>query len=126
MPGNFTVGPHAGISETTQHTADAIAGGKSPILTRGVNGSPPGWYNKFPPCLGRPLGTSCDEYPYMSTVEGGVGASLSVVEPAFQNKQGGDLSAFYGFAGCNVQVGTKYGVIPVTIPFMPTARICSP
>jgi hypothetical protein len=62
----------------------------------------------------------------MSTQEGGAGASLRVVDPRYQNKQGGDLSAFHGPFGCNVQVGTQFLVVPVPVPLIPTARICSP
>ncbi|KAB8315500.1 hypothetical protein SD81_029315 [Tolypothrix campylonemoides VB511288] len=39
--------------------------------------------------------TSCDEYPFASTYEGGAGASIRAVPPREQNVQGGILSSFY-------------------------------
>jgi hypothetical protein len=38
--------------------------------------------------------TSCDEYPFASTVEGGRGAHIVGVEPRENNSQGGQFSGF--------------------------------
>jgi hypothetical protein len=47
----------------------------------------------------RPPGKECDEYPFASTYEGGMGsgkrASVMAVPPHEQRVQGGTLSAFY-------------------------------
>lgn len=57
------------------------------------------------------LPTSCDEYPFASTVEGGQNAHRSCVV-AFQNSlQGGRLSAFYS----NLQYGQQFVVRVVGI-----------
>jgi hypothetical protein len=48
-----------------------------------------GWVAPPPP------NTSCDEYPYASTLEGGANASTMGVPPAEQSTQGGVLSIFY-------------------------------
>jgi len=69
------------------------------------------WYEKEPQCrnkTGRPIGISCDEYPYNSTIPGGPIfynlnlVSLKPVSAAEQNTQGQWLSSFY----------TKARVIP--------------
>ncbi|MEU9148479.1 RHS repeat-associated core domain-containing protein [Streptomyces sp. NPDC048349] len=38
---------------------------------------------------------SCDEYPFATTKEGGIGAQIRDVPVSEQNKQGGDLGGFY-------------------------------
>ena len=65
-------------------------------------------------CGGTPriLGFSCDEYPFASTFEGGVGASTALVPPREQSIQGGVLRQFYkGF-----QTGQQFLVIPILPP----------
>jgi Deoxyribonuclease NucA/NucB len=52
--------------------------------------------------------TSCDEYPFASTVEGGAGASIAAVPVSEQNSQGGTLSSFY--TSNNIKVGDKFKV----------------
>lgn len=42
-----------------------------------------------------PALSSCDEYPFASTYEGGEGASIQGVPPREQNVQGGVVSSFY-------------------------------
>jgi hypothetical protein len=43
----------------------------------------------------RPTGYQCDEYPFASTYQGGVGASAVLVPELENQTQGGQLSAFY-------------------------------
>ncbi len=43
-----------------------------------------------------PSFTSCDEYPFASTDEGGASATIRLVPVPEQNSQGGTLSRFYG------------------------------
>jgi nicotinamidase-related amidase len=52
--------------------------------------------------------TSCDEYPFASSKEGGTNASTSAVPVSEQNSQGGTLSAFY--QGNSIQTGDKFQV----------------
>jgi Deoxyribonuclease NucA/NucB len=52
--------------------------------------------------------TSCDEYPFASTLEGGAGASIAPVPVSEQNSQGGTLSSFY--QQNNVPIGGKFFV----------------
>ena len=94
--------------ETSQHIQDAILNENSATnivhspfwLTRK---SPPHsryWLRSNTNCAGRVRGvTSCDEYPFASTEEGGSGnqlrVSLRLVPVREQSLQGGLLSAFY-------------------------------
>jgi RHS repeat-associated protein len=44
----------------------------------------------------RPPGMQCDEYPFATTVEGGLNTSTMDVPAIEQQRQGGELNAFYG------------------------------
>jgi hypothetical protein len=52
--------------------------------------------------------TSCDEYPFASTAEGGAGASTAAVPPSEQNSQGGTLGSFY--TANKLVAGSKFRV----------------
>jgi nicotinamidase-related amidase len=52
--------------------------------------------------------TSCDEYPFASSKEGGAGANVAGVPLAEQNSQGGTMSAFY--RNNNIKDGDKFTV----------------
>jgi hypothetical protein len=52
--------------------------------------------------------TSCDEYPFASTAEGGAGASTAAVPPSEQSSQGGTLSSFY--TSNSLKAGSKFRV----------------
>ena len=60
-------------------------------------------------------GSSCDEYPYASTYEGGEHASVRRVALWEQFVQGGELSVFYTFCGIpgDVPVFKEFVVAPV-------------
>ena len=48
-------------------------------------------------CRGQPVpNNSCDEYPFASTFQGGLGASIRCVPAGTNSSQGGTLSHFYG------------------------------
>jgi len=61
------------------------------------------------------LGSSCDEYPFASTIEGGGYATVRNVSLTEQFVQGGEISSFYTY--CNVSgyapVFNEFVVIPV-------------
>ncbi|RYP65655.1 hypothetical protein DL771_008207 [Monosporascus sp. 5C6A] len=52
-------------------------------------------------------GSSCDEYPFASTLEGGAGATLRCVDPSENNSQGGSLSSFYQ----TIAAGTSFNIV---------------
>ncbi len=52
-------------------------------------------------------GSSCDEYPFASTLEGGAGATLRCVNPSENNSQGGSLSSFYQ----TIAAGTAFNIV---------------
>jgi hypothetical protein len=60
-------------------------------------------------------GSSCDEYPFASTVQGGVGASVRKVPLVEQFSQGGTLSIFYSLCGIFPSVPglDEFLVVPV-------------
>ena len=57
------------------------------------------------------FGTSCDEYPFASTLQGGFGASIMGVPESEQNSQGGLLSAFYRY-----KLGGQVNFAVVVVP----------
>ncbi len=62
-----------------------------------------------------PYGYSRDEFPYASTIEGGVDAYIAYVPIGEQYIQGGQLSSLYR----NMNAGDKFFVIPVASPQNP-------
>jgi hypothetical protein len=99
--------------ETTQHIADAIAGGQPSTLTYlGSNSQlhhSRDWLDNDPRCQDA-QGRWCDEYPFASTAEGGQAnnSSLRLVPAREQQSQGGSLRQFY--RRCNIVAGTKFKV----------------
>lgn len=86
------------LPQIANNIADAQARGYPDVLTRTtdrqrINRNRAQACRNFVPQP--PLNTSCDEYPFASTYEGGAGASIRAVTVLEQNIQGGILSAFY-------------------------------
>lgn len=52
--------------------------------------------------------TSCDEYPFATTLEGGLGATTAAVKPTENSSQGGTLGGFYKSKG--IKDGDKFKV----------------
>jgi Deoxyribonuclease NucA/NucB len=52
--------------------------------------------------------TSCDEYPFASTLEGGLGATVAAVKPTENSSQGGTLGSFYTSKG--IKDGDRFKV----------------
>jgi RHS repeat-associated protein len=93
-------------TQTAQHILDAQLGAGSNVinspfwLTRRYPPHSRSWIRTTGACVGRIRGvTSCDEYPFASTEEGGAGnrarVSLRPVPVLEQATQGGLLSVFY-------------------------------
>jgi hypothetical protein len=75
---------------------DAQAKGKPDVLTRITDGKKIRQNRRAACRKVRPRrGFSCDEYPFASTAQGGVGASVRLVPVQEQNIQGGIISSFY-------------------------------
>ena len=89
-------------SQTFEHISDAIAEGYPALLTRLFPPRSRSWLNRTPPCnVDRGAqGKVCDEYPFASTWQGIVGASLRLVPAAEGPAQGGQLGGFY--SACKV------------------------
>lgn len=86
------------LPQIADHIADAQARGYPNVLSRTtdrqrINRNRREACRNFVPQP--PLNTSCDEYPFASTYQGGAGASIRAVTVLEQNIQGGTLSAFY-------------------------------
>ncbi|MFZ6682149.1 NucA/NucB deoxyribonuclease domain-containing protein [Undibacterium sp. Tian12W] len=60
-------------------------------------------------------GTSCEEYPFASSYEGGIGGTVAKVPPKSNSGQGGVLSAFYRFCDVVPEVFplNEFVVVPV-------------
>ncbi|KAK0222560.1 hypothetical protein EDD85DRAFT_796444 [Armillaria nabsnona] len=118
-------------------------GGKPSILTKGngrfQDGGCTGGINGQTPCnvgastFGVAAGTSCDEYPYASTLEGAASGNPSILRciPAGENSSGGQqLTRFYINSGAQpgdtFNVGFVWGQ-PVLNPPIPAAvmQMCS-
>jgi RHS repeat-associated protein/uncharacterized repeat protein (TIGR01451 family) len=104
--------------------------GKPPILTRGPNGSRPGWYNPTV-CVPAP-GLNCDEYPFFSTMQGGksgmgIGADVVLINDKQNQEQGRKLGgAIAGnfYTQCGVGIGDSFLVVPIPVPPVTTRNIC--
>jgi Deoxyribonuclease NucA/NucB len=106
----------ARVPNIAAHISQAQASGKPSTLTYLGPNSPTQTTNRQAACgsfkasaadtaAGR---TSCDEYPFASTSEGGAGASTAAVPVSEQNSQGGTLSSFYTANG--LTAGSKFRV----------------
>jgi len=78
------------------------------------------WYTTThdPRCDPKPSGSSCDEFPFFKTSEGGpagafpnTGASLQLVPSAENSSQGGDISGFY--SSCALSQGEQFIIVPL-------------
>jgi len=111
--------PGLDVFPAAQHDAEAIVSNPAWVkLTRGqVPGVNAGWYEADSRCFGTvPTATSCDEYPYFSTLQGGPGASLKTINAAQNSLEGSRLRSFYAVGRCNVPAGTSFLVIPTVLP----------
>ena len=96
-----------------QNTVNAIAEGKSNVLTYGGVGYNAMTGNRDAALSAihgtRPTGMSYDEYPYASTVQGGAGSRVQLVPVREQNVQGGQLRGLYS----TMKPGESFIVVPV-------------
>lgn len=99
------------IPNVGQHIIDAQNAGYPAVLTRITNKSQIR-RNRREACRNfvpsPPLLTSCDEYPFASTQQGGAGASIRAVPLTEQAIQGGHISVFYRVNG--ITNGTQFRV----------------
>jgi len=99
------------LPKIANHIASAQARGQRRLLRRITNPRLIA-QNRRAACRGfvrpNPPNTSCDEYPFASTVEGGTGASTRGVPPWEQNVQGGIISSFYRVN--SIQNGDRFRV----------------
>jgi hypothetical protein len=116
--------------EHAHHVSDAQKSGIPAALTYLPGGHRPQWYRYKAPCMNKPAGTDCDEYPYRTTVEGGPEryeaglVSLRPMSAAGNRGAGGFLGAFYAACGIDVGAGRKFGVF--AFPRLPTSGfICA-
>ena len=64
-----------------------------------------------------PRGVQCDEYPFISTNEGGPGASLAEVPASQNSREGSRLSSMYTDAACGmIPNQTTFFVVPTAVP----------
>jgi hypothetical protein len=99
------------IPNIGQHIIDAQNAGYPAVLTR-ITNKPRIDKNRREACKNfvpiPPLLTSCDEYPFASSQQGGVGASIRAVPLTEQAIQGGHISVFYRVNG--ITNGTQFRV----------------
>jgi len=119
--------PGGDVSEAALHDWDAISG--SPLdlyapsgpypstLTQGPASASPGWYSNTTPCV---TGTydaalvQCDEYPFISTVQGGSTASIRLVDKHDNVVEGTYLAHFYAVCAASIAThGGNFLVIPI-------------
>jgi hypothetical protein len=104
----------AKVPNIAAHIAKAQAAGKPSTLTYLGPNSPQKNKNRAAACGSFKASaaeiaagnTSCDEYPFATTSEGGAGASVAAVPTLEQSSQGGTLSGFYS----SLKAGDKFKV----------------
>lgn len=120
------------VPEATNHDLEALAQTPTWIqLNRklGGNGSPT-WKDSDPTCVNKAAGQNCDEYPFLSTTQGGGQAtprpSLKAIDGPQNQLQGTRLGQFYDV--CGVADGDEFLAIPVppTASTVPTLAMCNP
>ncbi len=119
--------------EVTRHELTAITVFQQPPLLHWVVPAArarKGWYKKLrvTPCTSNTLqgsGKQCDEYPFLSTREGGPGASLQPVSQADNSRHGGRVNQFYSV--CHLrQQGKRFLVVPLPAAVhIPTRYACN-
>ena len=119
-----------GVSTDPSLTFSGAYGGVEPawvLLSRDVPGKKDTWKKSKQPCnSGAPqLGAQCDEYPFLSSQQGGGTAmpqpNLQYISGTQNGRQGTRLSQFYsaaqpsseGINGCNITYATPFLAIPV-------------
>ena len=117
---HFTSGGLHG--KVTEHIADAIESGVTPILHKN-SATHDGWYAKDPRCIdaSQASGKDCDEYPFNSTIENRQlrphGVSLRPINLSQNRSHGNALKRFYEACGLpdhDVDSdGSTFAVIPV-------------
>jgi len=119
--------------EATRHDAEAIADGQPAVLTyidKSKRASK-GWYDDEENCQDRLTGQQCDEYPYISTEQGGPGngVSLKLIDGPDNMNEGAQLGGFYKFCGLAAEPegspDRNFLVIPIPEETMPTVYVCA-
>ena len=121
------------VMQASAHDLAAILFlGKPAILTKGPNGSRQGWYNPTV-CKPPPGGLlQCDEYPFISTMQGGkngmgIGSHvlpISAVDNMAQGRKLGGIIPGNFYTECGIVDGVSYLVVPAPLPGVPTRNIC--
>ncbi|TVZ38021.1 deoxyribonuclease NucA/NucB [Alteromonadaceae bacterium 2753L.S.0a.02] len=125
----------ADVMDATMHIDEAQLSGKPVVLSRSSGGNA-GWYRHFAPeCIGATgvfSGLDCDEYPFNSTHEGGVGnylmggVSLKPINASHNRSAGSSLGAFYNECGVSQNDPNDMWFGVLAIPFTPTTRaVCA-
>ena len=118
--------PGSDIEQAATHDLDAI---RSQPAWAQLNFADPGsrgesgWYRNTPPCVAGSyptaddpgsnppiIGQQCDEYPYLSSQQGGPGKGVSLrpIASADNRNEGIYLRYFYSSNGCNVQTPSEH------------------
>jgi hypothetical protein len=128
-----TIFPGADTPQARDHVHDAIfLQAKPPDLQYAVPQSraPKGWYKRGAAnaCTGKTgltLKMDCDEYPYLSTREGGPGASLRPIDASDNHRAGARLGELYSRCGVR-RDQASFLVIPLAAtPAIPTVVACN-
>ncbi len=121
----------ADVPEATDHDIEALAQYPAWVelnFKSGGNG-PRGWNDSDPICQAKLTGQNCDEYPFLSTQQGGGTArprpSLKVIDGLQNSLQGTRLGQFYNV--CAIQDGDAFLAVPVppSAPSVPTLAMCN-
>ena len=120
------------VPEATNHDLEALSQIPTWIeLNRKLGGnSSPNWKDTDPICVAKVVGQNCDEYPFLSTTQGGGQVtprpSLKAIDGVQNQLQGTKLGQFYG--ACGVADGDEFLAIPIppSAPTVPTLAICNP
>jgi hypothetical protein len=131
-----------GVATDPTLTFSDAYGGVKPAwaqLSRDVSGKDGTWKNTLQPCNSdTPPEAQCDEYPFLSSQQGGGSAipqpNLQYILGTQNGLQGTRLSQFYsaatptslGMNGCNITYGTSFLAIPVpTFATLNTTWACN-
>jgi len=118
------------VPEATNHDIEALAQNPAWIgLNRKLGPNDGTWKNSDPICQAKLTGQHCDEYPFLSSQQGGGAAtprpSLKAIDGTQNSLQGTRLGQFYSV--CAVQDGDAFLVVPVPpfAPTVPTLAMCN-
>jgi hypothetical protein len=119
----------SGVTTNPSLTFSAAYGGIDPswvLLSRDVTGKDDGWKESLEPCNETtPPDANCDEYPFLSSQQGGYGATpqpnLQYISGNQNQLQGTRLLQFYsaaqptsqGINGCNITYSTEFLAVPI-------------